>query len=186
MSIQKPPVPDAALPTDVYHLKQYKLSNFFNGEGVLLLSAPKAKTDGDTFVYFRGSDVIAAGDVFSNDRYPMIDIENGGSIQGVLDALNHILDLSIPEFRTEGGTMIIPGHGRVSDSADVGYYRDMVTIIRDRIKRMVDKGMTLQQVKTSEPTLDYDPRFGTTTGPWTTDRFVEAVYRSLMQERQKR
>jgi cyclase len=186
MSTQKPPVPDPALPTDVYHLPQYKISNFFNGEGILLLNAPAAKTDGDTFVYFRGSDVIAAGDVFSNDRYPMIDVENGGSIQGVLDALNHILDLAIPEFRTEGGTMIVPGHGRVSDTADLAYYRDMVTIIRDRIKKMMDKGMTLQQVKASEPTLDYDPRFGTTTGPWTTDRFVEAVYRSLMQERQKR
>jgi glyoxylase-like metal-dependent hydrolase (beta-lactamase superfamily II) len=186
MSVQKPPVPDAALPTDVYHLPQYKISNFFNGEGILLLNAPAAKTDGDTFVYFRGSDVIATGDVFSNDRYPMIDVENGGSIQGVLNALNHILDLSIAEFRTEGGTMIIPGHGRVCDSADVAYYRDMVTIIRDRVKRLIDKGMTLQQVKASEPTLDYDPRFGATTGPWTTEKFVEAVYRSLMQERPQR
>ncbi|HYR88668.1 MAG TPA: MBL fold metallo-hydrolase [Terriglobia bacterium] len=186
ISAIKPPVPDLALPTDVYHLPQYKLSNFFNGEGVLLINAPAGKSDGDTMVYFRGSDVIAAGDIFSNDRYPMIDIEKGGSIQGVLDGLNHLLDLAIPEFRTEGGTMFIPGHGRVCDSADLGYYRDMVTIIRDRIKKMTDKGMTLQQVKASEPTLDYDPRFGSTTGAWTTDRFVEAVYRSLQQERQKK
>lgn len=183
MSSTKPPVPDAALPTDVYHLPQHKLSSFFNGEGVLLLNAPAAKTDGDTMVYFRGSDVLVTGDVFSNDRYPMIDLKKGGSIQGILDALNHILDLAIPEFRTEGGTMIIPGHGRVCDSADVGYYRDMVTIIRNRIKNMIDKGRTLEQVKASEPTLDYDPRFGSTTGPWTTDMFVEAVYRSLVQER---
>ncbi len=186
MTAIKPPVPDLALPTDVYHLPQYKLSNFFNGEGVMVISAPAAKSDGDSIVYFRFSDVIAAGDTFSNDRYPMIDVEHGGSIQGVLDALNHMLDLAIPEFRTEGGTMIIPGHGRVSDSADLGYYRDMVTIIRDRIKKMVEKGMTLQQVKATEPTLDYDPRFGSTTGPWTTGMFVEAVYKSLLQERQRR
>ncbi len=182
----KPPVPDAALPTDVYHLPQYKLSNFFNGEGVLVINAPAAKTDGDSIVYFRYSDVIAAGDVFSNDRYPMIDVENGGSIQGVLNALNHMLDLAIPEFRTEGGTMIIPGHGRICDSADLGYYRDMVTIIRDRIRNMIGKGMTLQQIKAAEPTLDYDGRFGSTSGPWTTDMFVEAVYKSLIGERQKK
>ena len=186
MSAIRPPVPDLALPTDVYHLPQYKISNFFNGEGILVISAPAAKSDGDSIVYFRFSDVIVAGDVFSNDRYPMIDIEHGGSIQGVLDALNNMLDIAIPEFRTEGGTMIIPGHGRVSDSADLGYYRDMVTIIRDRIKKMIEKGMTLQQVKATEPTLDYDGRFGATTGPWTTDMFVEAVYKSLVQERQKR
>ena len=185
ISAINPPVPDAALPTDVYNLEQYKLSSFFNGEGVLLVNAPAAKTDGDTMVYFRGSDVLATGDAFSNDRYPMIDIKNGGSIQGVLNALNHILDIAIPEFRTEGGTMIIPGHGRVCDSADAGYYRDMVTIIRDRIKNFMNKGMTLEQVKRSEPTLDYDPRFGSTTGPWTTDMFVEAVYNSLAQERQQ-
>ena len=178
--------PNEALPTDAYNLRQYKLSSFFNGEGVLLLHARAAKTDGDTIVYFRGSDVIVTGDAFSNDRYPMIDLANGGSIQGVLDALNDILDLAIPEFRTEGGTRIVPGHGRMSDSADLGYYRDMVTIIRDRIQNMINKGMTLEQVKASEPTLDYDPRFGSRTGPWTTDMFVEAVYKSLVQSKQKK
>jgi glyoxylase-like metal-dependent hydrolase (beta-lactamase superfamily II) len=182
MAKVKPPVPDAALPTDVYNLHQYKLSSFFNGEGVLLISAPHAKTDGDTMVYFRGSDVLVTGDIFANDRYPMIDVEAGGSIQGVLDGLNHILDLAIPEFRSEGGTRIIPGHGRMSDIADVAYYRDMVTIIRDRIKAMIAKGMTLEQVKTAEPTMDYDPRFGSKTGRWTTAMFVEAVYKSLKQK----
>jgi glyoxylase-like metal-dependent hydrolase (beta-lactamase superfamily II) len=179
MAKMKPPAPDAALPTDVYNLHQYKLSHFFNGEGVLLIHAPRARSDNDTMVYFRGSDVLVTGDVFANDRYPMIDIEAGGSIQGVLDGLNHILDLAIPEFRSEGGTRIIPGHGRVSDIADVGYYRDMVKIIRDRIQAMIEKGMTLEQVKAAEPTMDYDPRFGSKTGPWTTLMFVEAVYKSL-------
>ncbi len=109
----------------------------------------------------------------------MIDLARGGNIQGVVEGLNRILDLAFPEFRTEGGTMIVPGHGRIADSADVAYYRDMVTIIRDRVQAMIKKGMTLEQVKAAKPTADYDPRYGATTGRWTTDMFVEAVYRSL-------
>jgi glyoxylase-like metal-dependent hydrolase (beta-lactamase superfamily II) len=173
------PTPQGMLPTDTYSLPQMKFSNFVNGEGIMLYHAPHATTNGDTIVYFRGSDVIVAGDLFRQDTYPAIDVEKGGTIQGVLDALNHILDLSIPEFREEGGTMVVPGHGRLSDSADVGYYRDMCTVIRDRVQDMVNRGMTLQQVKASKPTQDYDLRFGATAGPWTTDMFVEAVYKTL-------
>jgi glyoxylase-like metal-dependent hydrolase (beta-lactamase superfamily II) len=173
------PTPPGMLPTDTYSLEQMKFSNFVNGEGIVLFHAPHATTDGDTIVFFRGSDVIVTGDVFRQDTYPVIDVARGGTIQGVLDALNHILDLSVPEFREEGGTMIIPGHGRLSDSADVGYYRDMCTVIRDRVQDMVNRGLTLAQVKAQKPTMDYDLRFGATTGPWTTDMFVEAVYRTL-------
>ena len=117
-----------------------KLSHFFNGEGIQLMHQPAAHTDGDSLVYFRGSDVIAAGDIFLTTSYPIIDLQRGGSINGVIDALNRILDLSVAEFRTEGGTLIIPGHGRLCDSADVAYYRDMVTIIRDRVQDMVAQG----------------------------------------------
>ena len=173
------PTPSGMLPTDTFNLQQMKLSNFVNGEGVVLYHAPHATTDGDLIVNFRGSDVIVTGDLFRQDTYPVIDVDKGGTIQGVLDALNHILDLSVPEFREEGGTMIIPGHGRLSDSADVGYYRDMCTVIRDRIQDMVNRGMALQQVKASKPTMDYDMRFGATTGSWTTDMFVEAVFKTL-------
>jgi hypothetical protein len=123
--------------------------------------------------------VIAAGDIFVTTSYPIIDVDRGGSIDGTIDALNRILDIAIAEFRTEGGTMIVPGHGRISDSADVAYYRDMTTIIRDRIREMVRKGMTLEQVKAAKPTADYDPRYGATTGFWTTEKFIEAVYRSV-------
>ena len=156
-----------------------KLSHFMNGEGVQIIHIPNAHTDGDSLVYFRGSDVIATGDLFVTTSYPIIDIERGGNVQGIIDALNRILDLSIAEFRTEGGTMIVPGHGRLCDSADVAYYRDMVTIIRDRIQEMIKKGMTLDLVKAAKPTRDYDPRYGATTGFWTTDMFIEAVYKSL-------
>ncbi len=172
-----------ALPTDTYHMESMKLSHFFNGEGVLILHQPGAHTDGDSMVYFRGSDVIVAGDIFRTNGYPVVDIEKGGNIQGVIAGLNRILDLSIAEFRTEGGTMVVPGHGRLCDSADVAYYRDMVTIIRDRIQDMINKGMTLDQVKAAKPTKDYDPRYGSTTGSWTTDMFIEAVYQSLIQKK---
>lgn len=168
-----------ALPTETYYNDTLKLSHFFNGEGVQLIHVPAGHSDGDSIVHFRGTDVIAAGDIFSNDTYPIIDVARGGTINGVVDGLNHILDLTFAEFRTEGGTMVVPGHGRIGDSADVAYYRDMVTIIRDRVQDMVKKGMTLDQVKAAKPTADYDGRFGATSGRWTTNQFIEAAYRSL-------
>ena len=171
--------PIDAQPTDTYYTETMKLSHFFNGEGIQLLHQPFAHSDGDSLVHFRGSDVIAAGDIYLTTSYPIIDRERGGTIDGVIAGLNRILALAIAEFRTEGGTLIVPGHGRLSDSADVAYYRDMVTIIRDRIKAMVDNGMTVEQVKASKPTADYEPRYGATSGFWTTDMFIEAAYATL-------
>ena len=175
----QPAAPSDAWPTDTYFSSDMKLSHFFNGEGIQIFHPRNAHTDGDSIVFFRGSDVIATGDIFVMTTYPVIDLERGGTINGVIDALNHILDLVVPEFRMEGGTMIVPGHGRLSDGADVAYYRDMVTIIRDRIQAMIKKGMTLEQVKAARPTADYDPRWGATSGFWTTDKFIEAAYKSL-------
>src|SRR5687768_2102456 len=171
--------PTDALPTDTYFNDVMKMSHFFNGEGIQLIHVPAAHTDGDSLVHFRGSDVIAAGDIYSTVTYPIIDRQHGGTINGVITGLNKILALSVAEFRTEGGTLVVPGRGRLSDSADVAYYRDMVTIIRDRVKHLLDKGMTLEQVRAARPTVDYDPRYGATTGPWTTDMFIEAVYVTL-------
>jgi cyclase len=170
--------PDA-MPTDTYFNDVMKMSPFFNGEGVQLIHQANAHTDGDSLVYFRGTDVIAAGDIYSTVTFPIIDRQRGGTINGVVDGLNRILALSMAEFRTEGGTIIVPGQGRISDSADVAYYRDMVTIIRDRVQAMIEKGMTLDQVKAAKPTADYDPRYGATSGRWTTDMFVEAAYATL-------
>jgi glyoxylase-like metal-dependent hydrolase (beta-lactamase superfamily II) len=172
-------LPEAAWPTDTYHSDYYKMSTYFNGEGIQLMHPPPAHTDGDSWVWFRGSDVISAGDIFSLDTYPEIHLGKGGDIQGVLDGLNTILDLAFAEVRSEGGTMIVPGHGRLGDLSDVAYYRDMLTIIRDRIQDLINKDMTLEQVKAAKPTFDYDPRYGATTGPWTTDMFIDAVYQSL-------
>ena len=172
------PIPVGGWPTDVYHSASYKLSEFFNGEGVQIFHQPRAHTDGDSIVYFRYSDVISAGEILSMTSYPVIDVAKGGSLQGILDGLNHILDIAIPEFRSQGGTMIIPGHGRLCDTGDVANYRNMIAIIRDRIQDMIKKGMTLEQVKALRPTRDYDPLYGAVPG-WTADMFVEAVYKSL-------
>jgi glyoxylase-like metal-dependent hydrolase (beta-lactamase superfamily II) len=170
----------AALPSETYHAASFKLSEFFNGEGVQIFHEPAAHTDGDSIVWFRFSDVISAGDIYSTTAYPVIDLEKGGSIQGIIAGLNHILDLAFPEARTQGGTMVIPGHGRLSDTGDVVIYRNMVVIIRDRIQDMIQNGMSLEQVKAARPTKDYDGRYGRT--PGSTDKFVEAVYRGLTQK----
>jgi cyclase len=175
----QPPVPIRATPQTTYHTDQLTLSTVYHGDGIQVFHMPSAHTDGDSVVYFRHNDVIAAGDVFDTTGYPRIDLERGGSIGGVVDALNRILDIAFPDFRLEGGTLVIPGHGRICDSADVAYYRDMVTIVRDRVQDMVKKGLTLDQVKAARPTRDYDPRYGSTSGAWTTDMFVEAVYKGL-------
>jgi glyoxylase-like metal-dependent hydrolase (beta-lactamase superfamily II) len=164
--------------SETYFGNEKKL-NFVNGEGVVITHPESAHTDGDSIVYFRRSDVIAAGDIFLTTTYPVIDIKAGGSLNGVIAGLNRILDICIPKEKQEGGTMVIPGHGRISDEADVLEYRDMLTIIRDRGQDAIKKGRTLQQVRAAGLTKDYDGRYGTTTGAWTTAMFIEAAYVSL-------
>ncbi len=166
-----------ALPASTFFTPRKDL--FSNGEPVQLLSQPAAHTDGDILVFFRKSDVVAAGDVFVTTSYPVIDSARGGSVQGVIDALNAIIELTVPERNQMGGTRVIPGHGRICNEADVVDYRDMVTIIRDRVQAMAKKGMTLQQIKAARPSLEYDGLYGATTGNWTTDRFLETVYRDV-------
>lgn len=173
--------PAAAWPTTTYFNDSKEL--FFNDEALQILHLPAAHSDGDSIVFFRRSDVVSTGDVFDTVTYPRIDVARGGTIQGEIDGLNRILDITIPAAQQEGGTMVIPGHGRLCDEADVVEYRDMVTILRDRIADMKQRGMTLDQVKAARPTRDYDGRYGATAGPWTTDMFVEAVYRTLPASR---
>ena len=172
-----PAIPTAAWPTSTFTGKDKKL--FFNGEGVHIIHEPAAHTDGDSIVFFRRSDVISAGDIFNTIAYPIIDVANGGTINGIIAGLNRIIEITVPRDKQEGGTMVIPGHGRIADEADVVEYRDMVTIIRDRVRDMMKKRRTLQQIKAAGPTSDYDGRYGATSGFWTTDNFVEAVYRTL-------
>jgi glyoxylase-like metal-dependent hydrolase (beta-lactamase superfamily II) len=163
--------PATAWPGNTYTADHKDL--FLNGEAAQVLHMPAAHSDADSVVFFRRSDVIATGEIFSPDRYPSIDVANGGSINGLVAALNRLLDLTIPADKQEGGTMLVPAHGRVCDEADLVEYRDMVTILRDRIQDMVKKGMTLEQVLAAKPTRDYDPLYGSG------DAFVTAAFRSL-------
>jgi glyoxylase-like metal-dependent hydrolase (beta-lactamase superfamily II) len=177
------PAPSAAQPTDTFFDEFHKLAEYVNGEPIILYHVPKANTDGDSLVFFRHSEVISAGNIYSTVSYPVIDVAKGGSVQGVVNGLNKILDLAVAEYRGQGGTWVIPSHGRLSDTADVASYRIMMTMIRDRVQDSIKKGMTLEQVKASKPTMDFDGRYGAKTGPWTTDMFVEAVYRSLQEKK---
>jgi glyoxylase-like metal-dependent hydrolase (beta-lactamase superfamily II) len=158
----------------------------FNGEAVQMIHQPAAHTDGDLVVFFRRTDVVATGDLFTTVMYPYIDTANGGTINGYVDALNAILDITIASNVNEGGTMVVPGHGRLSDEQDVIEYRDMVTIVRDRIREYVGRGMTLEEVRAARPTLDFDPRYGSDTGFWTTAMFIETIYSDMTAERAAR
>jgi glyoxylase-like metal-dependent hydrolase (beta-lactamase superfamily II) len=173
---QTPARPEGAWPDDTYSTPQKRL--YFNDEPVVITHMT-GNTDGNSVVLFRKSDVLSTGDLFDLTGYPIIDLKAGGSIQAEADALNRLIDITVPAANAAGGTLVVPGHGRISDHADVVYYRDMVSIIRDRIQDMIKRGMTLDQVKAARPTRDYDARYGKQTGTWTTDMFVEAAYRSL-------
>jgi cyclase len=171
--------PENAWPDNTYSTEQKRLS--FNDEPVVMLHQV-GNTDGNSLVHFRKSDVISVGPMLDLESYPRIDVKAGGSIQSMVEGLNRLIELAVPEANAAGGTMIVPGHGRIADHAEVAYYRDMMTIIRDRIQDGIKKNMTLAQIKAARPTRDYDARYGKTTGPWTTDMFVEAAYASLTKK----
>jgi len=179
-----PTRPLVGLPTESFH---YARKYFYlNGEAIEVLHQPAAHTDSDVFAFFRRSDVVVAGDVIDTRHFPVIDIERGGSIEGEVAALNRLADLavpSVPVVSREAGTIVIPGHGRLCDQFDVIEYRDMITIIRDRVRDLIGAGRSLDQVKAAAPAKGYVGRYGNEGGDWTTDKFVEAVYRSLMKEK---
>ena len=179
----KDKAPEKAWPTDTYDGPEKRL--FFNGEAIEIIHEPSAHTDGDSIVFFRRSDVVSTGDIITMAGYPIIDVERGGTIQGIIHGLNRLVyQITIPAEKQEGGTMVIPGHGRVCDQADVVYYQEMVIIIRDRIQAMIDKGMTVDQVKAAKPTLDYDPLYASK-GFWNPDRFVATIYQNLVDQQKK-
>ncbi|HXD75398.1 MAG TPA: MBL fold metallo-hydrolase [Vicinamibacterales bacterium] len=166
--------PTAMWPTETYDQKRKYM--YLNGEGIEVLHLPAAHTDADSVVFFRRSDVVAAGDVLDLTRFPAIDLARGGSIQGEIDALNRLVELAIPSVplvSQEGGTLVIPGHGYVCDQLDVVEYRDMVTIVRDRVQDLIRKGMTLEQVKAANPTAGYNSRYGASTA------FITSIYESI-------
>jgi len=172
--------PSDSWPTDTYFTPEWSI--FSNGEAVQLFHVASATSDGDTIVFFRRSDVVSTGAIFDATAYPRFDPDRGGSIAGIIEGLNRVLDLTIPGENQEGGTVVIPGRGRLSDETDVANYRDMVTIIRDRIRAMVGKGLSLDQVKRARPTMDYDGLFERRSD-WTSDMFIEAIYRDLQRSK---
>jgi glyoxylase-like metal-dependent hydrolase (beta-lactamase superfamily II) len=167
-------LPIAAQPTETFTTDK---EIFFNGEAIQLMHQPSAIADDNILVFFRRSDVVASGDVFTTTAYPAIDRTRGGSIQGVIDALNRIIDITIPKDHQEGGTYVVPGHGRLTDEADVVEYRDMMTIIRDRVQALAKQRMTIEQIRSARPTLDYDRRYGSP------ETAIEVIYRSLTEQR---
>lgn len=169
-------------PTDTYFTSSWSL--FSNGEAVQLFHVPAAHGDGDTIVFFRRSDVVSTGAIFDAAGYPRFDPQRGGGIDGIIEGLNRVLDLAIAGESQEGGTVVVPGRGRLSDETDVANYRDMVTIVRDRVRDMIAKGLSIEQIRRAKPTLDYDGLYEGHTRDWTGDMFVEAIYRDLSRVRQ--
>jgi len=177
---QASPYPAAAFPTETFDLGRKYM--FLNGEGIEVLHQPAAHSDGDVIVFFRRSDVVVAGDILDTTRFPVIDVEKGGTIEGEIAALSKLVELAIPSVpivTREAGTIVIPGHGRLCDQLDIVEYRDMVSIIRDRVRDLKDAGMSIDQVKAAAPARGYTRRYGSDSGPWTTNHFVEAIYKSL-------
>jgi cyclase len=178
------PYPDVAWPTEAFYLPRKYM--FFNGEAVEFLHQPAAHTDGDSVVFFRRSDVLVTGDILDLRGFPVIDVARGGTIQGEIAALNRLVEIAVPSVplvSREAGTLVIPGHGHVGDQIDLAEYRDMLTIIRDRVRDQIKDGRTLDQIKAAAPARGYTGRYGSTTGPSTTNQFIEAVHHSLLQEK---
>lgn len=171
-----------SLPTDTYFTPEWSI--FSNGEAVQLVHIDAAHSDGDTIVFFRRSDVVSTGAIFDATGYPRFEPAEGGSIAGVIEGLNHVLDITVPGENQEGGTVVVPGRGRLSDETDVANYRDMVTIVRDRVRAMVVKGLSLQQMQQARPTRDYDGLFDAASG-WTHEMFVDAIYRDLTKSTER-
>jgi glyoxylase-like metal-dependent hydrolase (beta-lactamase superfamily II) len=170
---------NAAAPSEAFFAARKPLR--MNDEGIEVLYQPAAHSDADSFVLFRGSDVVVTGDVMDMTRFPVIDLAHGGTIEGEIDALNKLIELTIaptPFIYKDVGTYVIPGHGRVAEQMEVVDYRDMVVTMRDRIADLMMQKKTLDQIKAARPALPYETRYGSKTGPWTTDAFIEAVYKS--------
>ena len=164
--------PTAAWPTDGYFAPRRGF--IFNGEAIDIVHLPRAYSDGDSAVYFRGSNVLVTGDVYTTTGFPTVNRAEGGTFPGVIAALNALLDIAVPDDLMEAGTYIIPGHGRVSDEADLVEYRDMAQIVSDRMSKMVADGMTLAQIHAARPAIGWEGRYSR--DQWTTTMFIDAIY----------
>ncbi|HTT03662.1 MAG TPA: MBL fold metallo-hydrolase [Steroidobacteraceae bacterium] len=180
MSGAAPGYSQDALPSITYDEGQQNLS--LNGDSMEMIPAPAGHSNGDSWVIFRQADVIASGDTVDMLRFPQIDVAHGGSINAEVDAMNRLVDIVVPAlplYWHEGGTILIPARGRLAQAEEIVQYRDMVTMVRDRVQALVNEHRSLAQVKAANPTAGFNNRYGAQDGPWTTDQFVTAVYQSL-------
>ncbi len=138
-----------------------------NGEEVHVFAVPPAHTDGDSFIHFRGSDVIHAGDVFRTTSFPFIDLANGGTLDGTIAALGMLVGRAGPDTR------VVPGHGGVSSRADVMEFRDMIIETANAVESMIGQGMDYDEVAAADPTAAWNDRYGDP------ERFLSAVYSEL-------
>jgi len=181
MAAAKPPYPANAQPNEAFFTPRKAIR--MNDEGLEILYQPAAHSNADSFVLFRSSDVVVTGDVIDMTRFPVIDLANGGSIQGEVDALDKLIDLTIaptPFIYKDVGTYVIPGHGRLCEQMEVVDYRDMVVLVRDVVADLMKQGKTLDEIKAARPALPYETRYGTQAG--VTNSFVEAIYKSLTKK----
>ena len=169
--------PAGAIPADTY--LEERRRKFHNGDAIEIFLHAERRTDGDSLVHFRSADVIVAGDIFTTTHTRSSTPRTAASVQGLIRALNAILDRTVFRHQGEGGTYVVPGHGYLSDEHEVVEYRDMVVIVRDRVRAMIGGGATLAQIQAARVTADYDTRYGANTGAWTTAMFVQAVYDTL-------
>ncbi len=162
------PAPAAALPVVVF---DSRTTVNLNGEAVQLIPLPAAHTDGDTGVFFPNANVLMTGDVFRSVGYPNIDRANGGSLNGILAALQTLIDTAGPNTR------VAPGHGDITNRAAIQAHRDMAVTVRDRVSKMMTQGQTMEQIVAAKPTKDFDERTGN--AMQSADRFVGQIYAEL-------
>ncbi len=162
------PVPASALPMITF---EHSLTVNLDGEPVRIVHEPPAHTDGDSIVAFERSNVVAMGDLFFNGIYPIIDVETGGNVDGM------IADVERALFYMNDKTVVIPGHGPVADKAALERYRDMMITVRDKVKKLIDEGKTLAEIQAAKPTAQFDAEWGG--HGVTAGRFVAEVYYSL-------
>ena len=168
--------PVEAWPTDGYFAPRRGM--IFNGEAIDIIHMPNAHSDGDSLVYFRGSNVLVTGDLYTNTSLPLINTSEGGTYMGLVEAFDQMIEITVADDLMEGGTFVIPGHGYIADEADLAEYRDMVFIIRDRLHRLiVEDGFTLEQVKEARPTLGWESRYSNP--EWSTEMFIESIYQEF-------
>ena len=163
---RKPPSPPGALPKITF---TDEMTFHWNGEEIRVFHVDNAHTDGDTIIYFTGAEVFHMGDVFFNGRYPFIDLDSGGNVNGIIAAAERVLALS------SSRTRIIPGHGELAGPEDLRAYRDMLTEVRDRVQILVNDGKSVEEVLASHPTATFDEVWESSRR----ERFVKGVYFSL-------